>query len=82
MNSLFTTGFNALMLTLLQEANTFGVSIFGDGATIESMPLINVLAAGPNNPFDLLDIVNCNHLAEGGKKDAVYISEMILPLIK
>jgi hypothetical protein len=30
------------------------VSIFGDGATIKSVPLINVLAAGPNNLFALL----------------------------
>ena len=47
------------------------------------MPLINILAAGPNNPFALLDIVDCTtHLQNQGKKDALYIAEMILPLIK
>ena len=83
MNSLFTTGFKDLMRTLLQEADIFGKSIFGGGATIKSVPLINVLAASLSNPFALLNIVDCtSHLAEGGKNDAPYIAEMVLPLIK
>ncbi len=58
----------------------FWISIFGDGAMIKSVPLINVLAAGPNNPFALLDIVDCtSHVEVGGKKDAPYIANMILP---
>ncbi len=47
------------------------------------MPLINVLAAKRNNPFALLDIVDCTtYLQSGGKKDAHYIANMILPLIQ
>ncbi len=70
-------------MTLLSEVDIFGLTIYGDGATIKSVPLINILAAGSNNPFALLDIVNCTtHLQSEGKKDALYISSMILPLIQ
>jgi hypothetical protein len=44
--------------------------------------LINILAASPNNPFALLDIVDCmSHLETGSKKDAPYLAKMILPHI-
>jgi len=70
------------MKTLLSEATIFGITIFGDGATIKSIPLLNVLAAGVNNPFALLNIADCTgHLAEGGKKDASHIATIIKPLI-
>jgi hypothetical protein len=56
--------------------------VFGDGATIKTVPLVNVLAACVNNPFALLEIADCTaHLAEGGKKDAKYIAKIIMPLI-
>ena len=71
------------MRTLISEAHTFGITIFGDGATVKTIPLFNKLADGVNNPFALLDIADCTgHLAEGGKKDAKYISQVIMPLIK
>jgi hypothetical protein len=55
------------MKTLLSEATTFGITIFGDGASIKSIPLLNVLAAGVNNSFALLAIADCtDHLAKGG----------------
>ncbi len=72
-----------MMTTLLLEVDVFGLKIYGDGATIKSVPLINILAAGPNNPFALLDIVDCTtYLQNEGKKDALYVAEMILPLIQ
>ena len=46
------------MKTITSEALIFRISVFGDGATIKGIPLINVLAAGVNNPFALLDIAN------------------------
>ncbi len=56
---------------------------FGDGATIKTLSLVNVLATCVNNDFALLKIVNCTaHLAKGGKTDAKYISKIIMPLIK
>ena len=67
MDSLFKTARDEQLQSLCQEADHFGISIFG-------IPLINILAASPNNPFALLDIVDCSsHLAAGGKKDAPYI---------
>ena len=70
------------MKSLLCEASTFGITVFGDGATIKTVPLLNVLAAGVNNPFALLDIADCtNHLAQGGMKDAKHIANIIHPLI-
>jgi hypothetical protein len=42
-----------------------------------------VLAACVNNDFALLEIANCTaHLVEGGKKDAKFISKIIMPLIQ
>ncbi len=82
MDLLFKVRFADLMCSLLSESKCFGISVFGDGATIKTVPLINVLDASPNNPFVLLDIVDCTaHLAEGGKKDAPYLANMILPHI-
>jgi hypothetical protein len=65
------------------EARVFGITVFGDGATIKSVPLVNVLASCVNNLFALLEIANCTaHLAKGGKKDAKYIAKLIMPLIQ
>jgi hypothetical protein len=70
------------MTALLSEAKIYGVTVFGDGATIKSVPLVNILAAGVNNPFALLDIVDCTkHCALGGKKDARYLADIVKPLI-
>jgi hypothetical protein len=45
--------------------------------------LVNVLTAGVNNPFALLDITNCpHHLARVGKKDVRHIANIVMPLIK
>ena len=55
---LYRTSFKGMMTTLLSKVEIFGLTIYGDGATIKSVPLINILAAGPNNPFALLDIVD------------------------
>ena len=80
---LYETSFKEMMTTLLLEVDVFGLKIYGHGATIKSVPLINILAAEPNNPFALLDIVDCTtHLQNKGKKDALYIAEMIFPLIQ
>ncbi len=70
------------MKSLLSEANIFGITLIGDGATIKTVPLLNVLAAGVNNPFALIHIADCtNHLAMGGMKDVSHIADIITPLI-
>ncbi len=40
------------------------------------------LGSSPNNPFALLDIVDCtSKMAKGGKKDAKYIARLLKPTI-
>jgi hypothetical protein len=44
--------------------------------------LINFWGSSPNNPFALLDIVDCtSETAKGGKKDAKYITRILKPII-
>jgi hypothetical protein len=64
---------------LLADLETYGVSIFGDGATIVKTPMINILASSPTNPSCVLNVVDCtNHMMTAGKKDAWYISTFYL----
>ena len=68
---------------LMKEAKVFGLTLLGDGATIKRMPLINVLAMSGQVPPTVLAINDCtDHIADGGKKDAPYIAQMFLELIK
>jgi len=61
----------------------FGVSFFGDGAMVKKKALLNVLASGVHLPSACLEIIDCTgHLEAGGKKDAKYIANCFLPLIK
>jgi hypothetical protein len=58
----------------LKDAFTFGLAIYGDGATIKTVPQVNILAASPSIPGCVLDVIDCtNHMSDGGKKDAAYI---------
>ena len=83
LDAIHETSYKQQMTALLSEAKIYGVTVFGDGATIKSVQLlVNVLATGANNPFALLDIVDCtNHCAMWGKKDTKYIAEIVQPLI-
>ena len=70
----------AYKVTLLKEADIFGLTLFGDGATVRRMPLINIMASGVYETAAVLEIVDCSaYLASGGKKDAKYISSLFLP---
>ena len=80
---LYDTNKEEMIKNLLLESKIFGVTIFGDGATITNIPLMNILAASPNNPFALLEIVDCtDQMAKGGKKDATYLAGIVRPLIR
>ena len=62
---------------VMKEANVYGLSFYGDGATVKKMPLINILVAGAHMTTHVLDIVDCtSHLEGGGKKDARYIASL------
>jgi hypothetical protein len=47
------------MKSLAIDADVFGLSLFGDGATVHGMPLINILATGVSEPSAVLAIVDC-----------------------
>jgi hypothetical protein len=80
---LYDTNKEEMIKSLLLESKIFGVTIFGDGAAITNVPLMNILAASSNNWFALLEIVDCtDQTAKGGKKDAQYLSGIVRPLIK
>jgi hypothetical protein len=82
-DALYVAHWKEQMKTLLLEARVFGITVFGDGATIKTVPLVNVLASCVNNPCALLEITDCTaHLAEGGKKDEKYVAKIIMPLIQ
>ena len=68
---------------LIADCILFGLTLFGDGATIKTIPMINALAAGVNNPFTLFDAFGCSeHCSKGGKKGASHIAKLFLPLVR
>jgi hypothetical protein len=70
------------MRSLLKESKVFGIELFGNGATILKVPTMIVLGSSPNNPFELLDIVDCtSEMTKGGKRDAKYTLGLLKPII-
>ena len=62
---------------LASQAHIFGISFFGDGATIKRSPYINILGSGVVAPSVVLEIHDCTpHLLGGGIKDAPYIASL------
>jgi hypothetical protein len=62
---------------LKTDIDEFGLTYFGDGATIKRTPFINILASGVHLPVAVLEIVDCSVQASGGnKKDAKYIASL------
>ena len=43
------------------DSDLYGLSLFGDGATVHGMPLMNILAAGVGEPSAVLAIVDCTY---------------------
>lgn len=82
LTQLYNDDWDVQIKSLLTESKLFGITVFGDGATIKGVPLVNVLAAGVNNPFALLDVADCtDRAAQAKKKDASYIASLVDPLI-
>ncbi len=70
------------MRLLLKEFKVFVIALFGNGTTIQKKPMMIFLRSSPNNPFVLLDIVDCtSEMAKGGEKDAKYIAGLLKPII-
>jgi hypothetical protein len=80
LDGLYISNYDEMMRTLLLESRIFGATIYGDGETIRNTPLVNILAASPNNPSALLEIVDCtSQMAIGGKKYATYLASVLRP---
>ena len=58
LQSVFDAYYVKEVTALLREADIFGISVYGDGATINTVPQINVMAASPNNPGCILDVID------------------------
>ena len=68
---------------LHKEAGCFGISMYGDGATVMKMPFINVMASSVYERSAVLDIVDTlQHMSNGGFKDASYIASFFTPHIE
>ena len=68
---------------LLADADTHGLGMTGDGATIKGSPLMNVLCTGFNVPAMVVRIVDCTErLLEGEKKDGPFIANLFLPVMR
>ena len=83
LNATYESYYNDEVSKLMIDASIFGIAIYGDGATINTVPKINILAASAHNPGCVLDVIDCTtQMGRGGKKDATYISNQMLPLMK
>ena len=61
---------------LLDHAETFGLMLLGDGATVKRMPLINIIASGVYCPVAVLAIADCTkQMAKGKTKSAEFIAQ-------
>ena len=78
MDALYESNKEKSINDLFKNAETFVLTILGDGATIKRMPLINIIESGVYCPVAILAISNCtSHMAKGGMKDADYISNTL-----
>ena len=65
-----------MLKELQEEGDIFGLSLYGDGATIAKTPFFNILAAGVHLPNACLEIHDCSQqMSRGGRKTAEYIVE-------
>jgi hypothetical protein len=50
------------MENLIKSADVYGLWLFGDGAMVHGMPLMNILVTGVDEPIAILAIVACKFL--------------------
>jgi hypothetical protein len=82
LDDIYQSTYDEQMRSLLKEFKVVGIPLFGNGATILKVPMMIFVGSSPNNPFLLLDIVDCtSKMAKGGEKDAKYIAVLLKPII-
>lgn len=52
--------------SLVKDADIYGITYFGDGATVKRAPLINIMASSVHNTAACLSIVDCTAHLQGG----------------
>jgi hypothetical protein len=57
LDDIYQSTYDEQMRSLLIEPKVFGIALFGDGPTIQKIPLMSFLGSSPNNLLALLDIV-------------------------
>ncbi len=66
-----------------RDADLLGLTIYGDGETIDKRPMINVMTASAYNPQALCDVIDCSdHMADGDMKDAQYLSSKYIQVMQ
>lgn len=79
----YQTCMDANIAQLVSNAQTFGLTLLGDGATIKKSPFINVLASTGMDVPVVLAVYDCrDHLANGGKKDAKFIARIFREVVQ
>jgi hypothetical protein len=69
LDNIYQSTYDEQMRSLLKESKVFGIALFDNGGTIQKVPMMIFLGSSPNNPFALLDIVDCtSEMAKGGKR--------------
>ena len=67
----------------LKVADVFGLTFLGDFATVERMPLLNIVMCCGDLPPSIVAIKECtSHLQAGGKKDASYVADELKRRLK
>ncbi len=83
LDSLYKAHMKTTEASLITDSELYGLTAYGDGATIVRVPLLNILVGGVHEPQGLLDIVDCTgHMAEGGTKNATYVAHQFLPFMR
>ena len=71
------------MKRLTKDAKTFGIAVYGDGATVKRQPLVNVMASGAYDHTAVLDIYNCGPQSmRGQKKDGEFLAKITMQAMK
>jgi hypothetical protein len=55
----YKTRIEKYLVDLAVDSDVYGLSLFGDGATVHGMPLMNILASGVAEPCAVLSVVDC-----------------------
>jgi hypothetical protein len=79
----YETYFTQNLLKLNTGIEMFGICLYGDSATIQRKPFLNIIAACVKEPSIVLGITDAtSHHEEGKKKDSSYVAHKFMPWMK